>query len=342
VRSYLNSTDFENFIRGKNQKGIILFSSYLYGGYDEWEEFPKLTWKVKHRKPETVVNDFYNLDQDIIKNEDAVDVFKLIVKNLTNSELVEFLTSRTSPVSWNLFTLFEFDEFWDIAYKSLDRNDLKILYQNLLYGISKSKFISKTEGFSIFLNRISKSLNSSEIHEIFTSRNILHSAVATNFVPFWNFFVSHSNKSEQIRVLRSQIDGECFGDAAMVPNDSCYYEPPLNILQIALIYRADIVRFIHNQYFDLNEVQELIFMGSNDFLTYLIIKNEIVYLKKISTWIKRTFKDDRVKLIEYLQKGIEPTNLNIFEYIRTFEPKSEVDMKPFFDLLTIEDADDFD
>jgi len=79
VKPLLTENEFERFIRGKDQRGVILFSEYFTNYFAS---------DLIH-----LIHDYYKLDEQLKSSDDPFYVFESIAKNLTKNELKELLMS---------------------------------------------------------------------------------------------------------------------------------------------------------------------------------------------------------------------------------------------------------
>ncbi|CAH1734728.1 unnamed protein product [Chironomus riparius] len=309
-RKYLSKDEYERFVTGRDQKGVILYGLYVFNRQD--------VGKTGARR---VFHDEYDLDEKILKNEDKIVVFKKIVKLLTKSEVKELLTSISSPINYKEFDLIVHPKFWNISQKFLSEQDQKQQISSIFYGLSRHN-----DPAPYLPSLISKTVNiltPSEVHKLFKSKNILHRSVH-NFEPFWNFFVNQTTADQQTDMLNLEIDGECFYYYLYSPNQNCYFYPPFNIFHVTLISQYpssydslqafEFIRQIYEKYFDKSEMQDMI-LDSNDFMPYMIRLTPFESCERFVEFLRDLFKGSEGKLKEFLLRRINPTSFNIFEYL---------------------------
>ncbi|XP_070505027.1 uncharacterized protein [Chironomus tepperi] len=331
-RTYLSNEDFEKFVNGKDQKGIILYSLYVFYRQDAARNGPR---KVFHDK--------YDLSPEILESNDPIHVFEEIVKILTENEVRQLLTSPTSPIPYREFDLISNPKFWNISQSRLSIDDQKNLISNLIYGISK--FNDPEPYVPILVNKTLEIVSSSDIFDIFTSRNILQRGIL-NFYQLWTFFVSQTTEQQQKMILTSKIVGECYYYALYSPNQKCYFYPPMNIFHISLLTQHpdiqenlktfNIVKDTYEKYFTKIEMRNMI-LESNDFMIYTKL-GTFVAIQAFVDYLKELFKGHEDLLKEFLLRKVHPTNFDIFEYFDNIGvEKSTLNLKLYVDLLNYVD-----
>ncbi|KAL7012258.1 hypothetical protein ACKWTF_014721 [Chironomus riparius] len=325
---YLNNEDYERFVKGRDQKGVILYSLYVFYKQD--------VGKTGQRK---VYHENYDLGLNLLENDDNMQVFEEIVKNLTRSEVTELLVSSSSPITYKDFKLINNSKFWNISQSVLSVEDQKVLISNIFYGISR---FNDPEPYLPYLFANSLDILSNlEIHNIFKSRNILHRGILS-FDSFWSFFVNQTTENQQKKILTSKIVGECYYYYLYSPNHKCFFYPPFNIFHISLLIQHpnnletlktfNSVKETYEKYFSKSEMQNMI-LESNDFMIYTRLGSYDV-AKAFVEYLKELFKGHEEMLKEFLLKKIIPTNFNIFEYFDNIGvDESSLNVQLFVDLL---------
>ncbi|CAG9807112.1 unnamed protein product [Chironomus riparius] len=306
-KQYLNDSQYETFISGKNQKGIIQWSSY-------W-----MSRKIlQSRTYGTYFHKNYTLDDEFLKNGNSEFVFESIVKNLTESELKALLTSEI--ILRNAF----FDEtMWNLIEENLTKQEQK----NLLLKFFKLTSILKHGSYKLALEKFQTFSNNSEIYEIFFKSNILNTIAnfgSYNFDPLWNFFVNHSNFEQQKTILKQSVQNECFLRTFKdFDLRYCYVFPPLNMLQSSIFSFDDLYPFEHISslyatYFNRTEIQEIILSGTFEFFPLLVVQGDQKRCEYFFGYLRRIFTGSEDVLKNFLLQKIEPTNLDVFELMSDY------------------------
>ena len=331
ARSHLDDTEYEKFIRGQNQKGIISFSLYCY----YMKESNLL--EDDDNGDNVLISAEYLLDKKYLKNHKPHKVFESISKNLTIDEYKELLTSKT--ILRSIFTgteeIYIFDQrIMNEIEEKLTIQEQKQWLENVIEIISLNSDESLTE---MFLNKFEDIFSDSEIVKIFQDHNILQKTAYSdikdeNFDYFWDFYVNHTTKEEQKLILKQNVEVECTDDFAFKTfanirdsKDECFLFLSLNIFQYAFLSENhEKMMDIYENYFNSTEFQDMI-VSSDDFLPFIlkyynsksfnllffdlrtrVIQNESYFRKFLikTRDILSEFKDMQDK-IEYLSLEIE-------------------------------------
>lgn len=325
----LTKYEYELFLKGRNQKGIILFSQYCFNEFFF----------------EPLVHDKYNLDNEMLSNEDPFDVFENIEKNLSKNELKQLLLYQKSPIYRNPKQLILNDNFSKKLNASLTKTDYKIYLINIFEKICAIKYYSREirDRFPLsdFMNKIEEHFTSAEIQNIFfTNHYILASLRRSNFEEsfeiFWNFFANHSSTSQQRKMLLQTENTICSQFSYLLYLEKC--SPSLaqiNILNMRIVvldnfdFENDYVFQIYENLFNNSEIQQ-IFLSSNYILTFLLFRKSDI--NDIVNFLKYLFKGNEILLKDYLESKIDPTNLNIYEYMLEIGIEDDI-LSPLMKLL---------
>ncbi|XP_070503068.1 uncharacterized protein [Chironomus tepperi] len=316
-KKYLSDSQYQNFISDKNQKGIILWSSYCmsikiidlrYLGFGFHEKF--------------------TLDDELLKSSDPIHVFESIAMNLTKPELKVLLTSEIilNPVYLiSGYVRYIFNEtIWSMIEDNLTIEEQKHL---LMKFFSTSSILYSIDNLNFGLNKLEKLYNSSEIYEFFFNTKLLTTIAnfrSYTFQPLWNFFINHTTHDQQKSIMRQIVQNDCISRPfkAFEQIKYCYVFPPLNMLQTSLFSFESLDSFndiskIYETYFNRTEMQEIIFSGT-DFLPVLMVQGNHDLCVETAEYLKRIFSGNEDLLKSFLLHEIEPTNLNVFELFRDF------------------------
>lgn len=309
-KEVLTEDEYKKFIHGKNQKGIILFSIYYSHAYEY---------------SETIPSDEYEIDKELLENQDEFFVFDTIVKNLTQDEFKEMVMSSKSPIYSQIISFHTKDEFWERIGKLLSKEEQKKLLMNVVdHNFLNINFNSNMK---LIFDQVSNLLSGSEIHEIFESKSIFYNLVGyASFEDTWKFFVNHTNAEQQKSILRKQSYEEC----SFI--DSCFTHGPFNILQLSSLnfaWKFDNVLKIYENYFNNSEIRDMI-SSSSEFIPYLIVSVELEKCVAFIQYLKEIFKGNENALKEFLLVKVKPTKVNVFDLLSGYDSQC---LKQFSDLM---------
>jgi len=162
-----------------------------------------------------------------------------------------------------------------------------------------------------------KLLSSDDFLEVFKDNNILNNN--QNFDTLWGFFVNNTNHEQQKELLKQSNTCE---------KEICY---PVGLLfgfhfkKDSFIYNlneiVDKIQKIYETYFDETELQEYILSHSSDAIPYIVLTSSQAQFKKILHFLVETFQNNLNLLKEFLVRKIEPTSLNIFELLSSYDDR---------------------
>ncbi|CAG9812249.1 unnamed protein product [Chironomus riparius] len=299
TKPYLSDEEYKRFIRGKNQKGVILFSEYCYEKSGKFSD-------------DNVVHDFYKLDDHLKLNDDPAYVFESIANNLTKDEFNELIKSGImfeelkNRKKVDLITVFL--KFTDQKYNKSEQKDL------LLNVFTKIVYVENINiRFLPLLNKIVDIYSAHEIYEIYDTYlfPIMIYKGGFYFKMLWMLFVKHTTINMQKMLLKKTrfcvIDLACF---------------PIGFLYNPLMQDWEEDSFqsilkIYESYFNVTEMQEIHLSHSSDLLLTLIVSraDTSVYAK----YMLKIFHGHEKYLKEFFLREVEPTNLNVFELFTDFE-----------------------
>ncbi|KAL7015350.1 hypothetical protein ACKWTF_016410 [Chironomus riparius] len=316
VVPYLTKIEYDKFINGNDQKGVILFGSYcLY----------------KKRFRNNVTHDKYILDDKLMQNDDAFYVLKTIVESLNSNEIQSFLKSG---VIFNKIVNRNYDIFNDTMWNFIDEN-LKLFdeKQILLEMLENSKlsevFGANTNIFKnsqkFFMEKFSRIFRTDEIYEVFVEYNVLYYLIANpnDFQLYWTFFTNRTTLEQQKTMLtRSR---------------ACAFEfcDPYPILFEAFMEYQDFVYIpsIYDQYFLKAQLQKFVISQKNEFLLYLTFTCDKTKLLYFAKFLQNTFIGQEKKLNSFLLQNIEPINQNVFEMTSKYNFANEQNLAVLTNLL---------
>ncbi|KAL7024420.1 hypothetical protein ACKWTF_013032 [Chironomus riparius] len=322
-KKHLVDSQFQSFISDKNQKGIILWSSYC------------LSSKIFIlRDYGFSFHDKFTLEDELLKNDDFIYVFESIAKNLTKPELKALLTSEIilNPVDLvSGYVRYIFNEtVWNLIEENLTVEEQKDL---LAKFFGSSSILYSYDNLNFGLKKLEKFYNNSEVYDFFLNTKILTTAAnfrTYTFQPLWNFFTNHTDLEQQKSIMTQVVQNECISRPfkAFEQIKYCYVFPPLNMLQTSLFSFESLNSFkeiskIYETSFNRTEIQQIIFSGSNEFLPVLMVQGDHDLCEETAGYLERIFIGNKELLKKFLLNEIEPTNLNVFELFSDFnDPKN--------------------
>ena len=91
---------------------------------------------------------------------------------------------------------------------------------------------------------------------------------------------------------------------------------------------------IYEKYLSKNEIQEII-LSSTDFLPYLIGKSNENSCEEFVNYLEKLFIGNENLLLEFLDRKVNPTNLDIFEFIEDYKELEDSKSKWFINLKNL-------
>jgi len=302
IRPYLTDTEFEKFINGNNQKGVILERLYQINTYGN---------AYKNGNYPYIYHENYFFNNSILNNDDPLKVFHAIVNDLTKGEIKEFLKS-----SFHLFHKYEYSrtniesnafhkEIWDYIEEKFSDLEQKEILESFIDYFTISSIRTNIEFYS---NKIVEYFGN-ETFEILGKYNFfLANFSPTNGHFLWNLFINHTTRNQQKAYLRAQ----------KFKYDNL--DTLLNILMISPLTK-NIIEFsnilkIYESYFNATEMQEIILNCSADFLPLLTLKGK--YKTYFITYLEKLFAGNQESLRKFLLKKIKPTKMDVFELLSDY------------------------
>ncbi|KAL7029115.1 hypothetical protein ACKWTF_006107 [Chironomus riparius] len=214
-KTFLNSTEYDNFIHGNNQKGVMLYGKHFLYKYFN-------------------INSSYETEKTIYN--DDLKYFENLAINLTKNEFLELLSSIDSPIYLG-DPLFTTENFWKVIEDLLNENEQKMIFPKILNEISKITFYDYEvlSNFSLIASKIEKIMISSEIYYMFLNGKFLHQAVDSfaSYELLFNLFKNHTNIIQQEDILDQMLFVDCIVDINSVTKmEICYEKPPYKINSI--------------------------------------------------------------------------------------------------------------
>lgn len=324
ARNYLNDEEFQKFIKGKNQKGVILFGMGFYSMF-------------------SIEKSYEDYDIEIIKFRGLfLNFFDHIMQNLTTQvEQKNLLAIALNPrfylyydTSTYVFSLKDYEDIWTKYENLLTREEMHQVLGEILHD--QWGFFSDVDEHEVMIfilqEKIEKFMTSSEIVEMFRTKRILlqfHSGKEL-FTELYDFLANHTDKAQRREILLQ--DGTVYQSFRIfddVRQKFSYKEflyffydfTPFNILHKSTFgYNSlhfNTMLEIYQNNFNQTEIQNII-ASSSDFLYYSIDELPTEKFKKIMLLLENLFRDDKKSLKKFLEQKVEQTNLTIFEFIENF------------------------
>ncbi|XP_070505237.1 uncharacterized protein [Chironomus tepperi] len=289
AKPHLSDDEYDRFIRGKNQKGVLLLSEYLY----EKSEY-------KRYKDKNVVHDFYKLDDDLKLNNDKTYVFNSIANNLTLNEFKELIISG---ILYN--RIVDLNEiFFNFTAHKYSISEQKELYIKVF---TDTRFLENgVKSFNLLLNKTVKMFTKNEIEKIFGSFREVTRFDFYYSKLLWDTFVTYASRDMQKMLLRKtnlcESKYKCFPNSFLLFPLSNYDNKFPNVLDI------------YESYFSMAEIQEIVLSHPSDLLVELILYG--LNIAKFPEYMLKIFKGNEKSLKDFLLREVEPTNLNTFELLK--------------------------
>jgi len=305
VKSYLTPDEFNSFINGQHQRGVLLFGMFDRNELDNLEV---------HNVP--------------ISNETSFwEFYDMIKPNLTSEELKQlFLNPIVTFIYRKHSSTYETNEkFWYEVESLFDKQDMNIFLGNLFPQIFRPKLEIPSDvdsnSLDMLINKTQNILSSKEISEMASKTHLLFKS-ARSFPQLqivWDFIVKHTVIEERQKLLKY--------DFRLNPSTedqqfySMYYKffvmTPMvlhvNMFSDNFTDSIDFVEKIYSETFEKSEIQGF-FTESNNFLFPLIFTRPIEACQKVVALLERLFEGNDQKLVELIEKDFNDTKLTIFEY----------------------------
>ncbi|XP_070501248.1 uncharacterized protein [Chironomus tepperi] len=319
--NYLNAENFDKFVNGRNQKGVILFGLHFYGQL----EIPKI-----HNSYELIINELkissFNDIFQLLNIKEQKELFKTAV----NPKIYLFYDKYFNPSDFP-----EYEKLW-IDYEHLLTVDelQELLGDSIIYYFEV--FPNDKAGHELFLSLLlqksTKFLSSLQIFQMFLNKNILHEAHWHNmsFTMLWCFLSCHTSKQDRKQILLQ----DDFGDKNFYfwsgtddmknyvsINEYSYFN--YDFIAFKVLHRSmilpsaltfDFIQSIYQIHFNRKELQDII-LSSNDFIYYAIGKAKEEPCRKFVDFLEGLFKGNEDLLKELLERKVKRTNLSVLEYV---------------------------
>lgn len=316
----LKADDYKKFIEGRNQKGLVMFSDFIYKKMLNYSIMPEKNFRADIEY--FSMNDIFIFDQ--LKNK------------LTEADFKEIILFKNSPVYLNT------DEKFILYIKTfLSESEYKIYLKNMFFKFAAHKYydIRSLKDFPtlFFIKELESFLSDAEIQEFYTSRNILISNYLRanyeiHFNLFWKLFVNHSTTVQQKEILLKLESDLCEDLIFSLHLEKCapvFLE--FNLLQIIIfadqqsLSKEHEIFKLYETYFEKFEIQQII---TNSKTCFPIMIEED--LEDILALFKYIFEGNDKKLKKYIEDRIKCTEFNLYkEENENIEEK----LKPLFDFL---------
>ncbi|XP_070503089.1 uncharacterized protein [Chironomus tepperi] len=158
---HLNESQYQTFLSDKNQKGIILWSSYCLS--------PGTSSRIYSLTDfEDIFHEKFTLDDELLNNNEPIYVFLLIAMNLTKPELKTLLTSEIilKPVylaSGDIRFIFN-EVIWDLIEENLTIEEQKHL---LAKFFGNSLILYSSDNINFGLSKLEELYTNSEVYDFF-------------------------------------------------------------------------------------------------------------------------------------------------------------------------------
>ncbi|KAL7050247.1 hypothetical protein ACKWTF_004010 [Chironomus riparius] len=311
IKEYLSDQDFEKFVKGTNQKGIIYFGMIYYNELNVTKLHDKFTIKDLNIN-ETFIFEFLKVNGNI----------------LTEPEKTELFVALTNPEIYSL-SIQSYENIWTKYKNLLTKEAARTALGNAFNKYLKSYYFSQSieiENFMINLIKIAESLlSSSEIFDIIMNGNLLHRSAFHKFTleKMWNFFKNHSTFEQQKDLLLKFDQSGLFyfynekGYLSFI-----YDSPKLNVFHLSLIYSYktnlnsfNFARELYEIYFSEIELKEML-LKSHEFMLYVVNYTDELTCNQFLNYLKNVFALKENLLDSYLKEKIKPTNWDILEYFK--------------------------
>ncbi|XP_070490541.1 uncharacterized protein [Chironomus tepperi] len=316
VRNELKDKDFQKFISGRNQKGIILFGMTFYNHL----KFPKS-------------HDEYDIGTEKIADDYLFSFMDKVKDNLTEPEQKELFIYLTSPriyKSFNTFTITYYESLWTNYGHLVSTEETKSIIGSAIYWYLRFYYYAKYPEYEnilpVLINKSKEIMTDVEINDMFIRENILHRAAfhKRTFEQIWQFFVEHSTNEQQVHMLlRSDTSGHFFYYNNEKIISYLFDSSHFNAFHLSLIYAERDRRFFNSvkenytSILNQTEMQNMI-LSSNDFMLYVAYYGNEYTCKEFALYLETLFDGNKEALREFLERNIKPTNWNIFEYFTGF------------------------
>jgi len=194
---YLTEQEYNKFIHGRNQKGIILYSLYLF-----------------HKSGHVIDYEGYSLDSLILESENVSFVFESIVANLTKNETLELFMSYESPIYADKNPIYHDENFMQVVEIILTEAECKMYLKKNIEKLAVLEYRfyyddpdSGSVTFDILIDKAKSCLNETEICEFILERNLMHpAAFFRRFEILWNFCVNYTTEEQRNEILVKKVE----------------------------------------------------------------------------------------------------------------------------------------
>jgi hypothetical protein len=316
-RKYLNDREFQKFTSGRNQKGVIMFGLYFFKFFNN-----------------TKTHDEYEIPDDQIQQEFFFNLFDTMKDSLTIPEQKELFVALSNPRNYRHFSTFNissYDSLWTKHGNLLTHSETKNILGDSIFWFTRNfynaKFTEYENVLHYLIDKIGRTLNDSEIYEIFVDKNLLQKATLHRFTleNLWNFFTNHTTLDQQKEILKHyDSSGKFLFYIKLGYINQIYDFSKLNILHLTLMYSQKDRRFMnyvlemYTTRLNDTEMQDMI-LNSNDFLLYAIKYCDKFTSKDYTEYLEKLFDGKERLLKELMDRKIERTDLNAVDYMKSIK-----------------------
>jgi len=329
ARNHLTDSEFEKFINGRNQKGLILFGRNFYDLISASAQ----DFKIDPKFLSVIVPYWRFLDRIELNKFLTVNEQKVIFIAALSPNIYLFYDKLFGKIDFS-----KYENLWLNFENLLSKTEIQDALGNALIAYFETFPFDNPDSLKfliVLLKKAEKLLSNSEIFEMFLNKNILHEAHwdVQSFRILWNFFEKRTTVDERRKILlQDDLDDKNFysyGSRNERKNifsnyqyRYCYYDfTPFKIFHRSVLTgnneTFDLVKEIYSKHFTNIEIQQII-LESNDFLYCAVAIASQASMLNFVLYLEDLFLGSEKLLKEFLERKINPTNLTIIELIEEF------------------------
>lgn len=289
AKNYLAEDELDRFIKGRDQKGIVMLG-ITYARIQAIEQ----------------EHEIYTIGNDTPSFSRVQDFFSTIKGNLTESEQKELIKFQLS--SPNMFVITEssgFDTYKNLWHQSdqfLNKSEqIEAIKRALTTDEIPLPYVRKIRLVNnIILEKVQEIMTDEEIFYLFKDQKLLHRSASQQvfFEQFWNVFLNHTNYSQQREILLlSDTFGKVFNsNSGLNGNLMVHFDrTPYQVFHFSTFVSSSqggsfpIVSMIYERYFNQTEMRDLL-MKSNIFHPRIYTYLDTVSLTLYSFYEFKMFK----------------------------------------------------
>ncbi|KAL7014308.1 hypothetical protein ACKWTF_015859 [Chironomus riparius] len=310
-KNYLSKQEFDKFMNGRNQKGIILYSLYL---------FYKSDYLIEHED--------YSLDMKVLESANISFVFESIAANLTKSEILKLFLSNESPIYDRANPPFQDENFMKIVEKILTKDECKMFLRNNIESLAILQYSTyfhqesiSSETFDFFINVSKNYLHKTEICEFIIEKNLMHIATFfKNFEIFWNFCINFTTNDQKKEILLKKVEWTIDIKADQKYSVLPIQFPPFelfywNLMSVPMIKDS----FISNLYaskFNIKEIQQIL-LGSSHWEPFdKYLNSGANGFENFLEYLNETLEGNLTLIRNFFQLNLQPENKNLLRYLK--------------------------